>query len=387
MGVKYDQYQPAALKYIGTDDVVRHLLDETLGGLKVSIVGGNVTLEAGDLQIGAVEIKDHDGANRLDIVSAGEAIAAPTSYVISGHDGANTRLLKTDVAGELQIDVLTLPNVTIGAALPAGNNNIGDVDVVTLPSLPAGANNIGDVDVATEPASAADGAVSLPAVLKVIAGWSGTAVKALKTDAAGELQVDVLTLPNVTIGAALPAGTNNIGDVDVLTLPSLPAGNNNIGDVDVATLPALPAGTNNIGDVDVLTLPAIPAGTNRIGGAYAVSGQIIDENGAVLTVKRAFANIVASTTDGNIISAVTSKKLRILAVVMQCGATATNITLNSKPAGAGAAISPQFQNGANGGEVLPFNAYGWFETVVSEGLTATTGAGSTTGVHVLYVEV
>lgn len=53
--------------------------------------------------------------------------------------------------------------------------------------------------------------------------------------------------------AALPAGTNNIGDVDVLTLPALPAGNNNIGDVDVASLPALPAGSNNIGDVDILS--------------------------------------------------------------------------------------------------------------------------------------
>jgi hypothetical protein len=65
---------------------------------------------------------------------------------------------------------------------------------------------------------------------------------------------------SATIDAALPAGTNNIGDVDVLSLPALPAGTNNIGDVDVLSLPALPAGTNNIGDVDVLTLPGI-AGT------------------------------------------------------------------------------------------------------------------------------
>ena len=51
-----------------------------------------------------------------------------------------------------------------------------------------------------------------------------------------ELQVDVV--------GALPAGTNNIGDVDVLTLPALPAGTNNIGDVDVLTLPADPLGAN-----------------------------------------------------------------------------------------------------------------------------------------------
>jgi hypothetical protein len=69
-----------------------------------------------------------------------------------------------------------------------------------------------------------------------------------------EMQVDVV--------GALPAGNNNIGDVDVA---SIAAGDNNIGNVDVVTLPALPAGTNNIGDVDVLSLPALPAGTNNIG--------------------------------------------------------------------------------------------------------------------------
>lgn len=47
----------------------------------------------------------------------------------------------------------------------------------------------------------------------------------------------------ITINA-LPAGSNNIGDVDVL---SIAAGDNNIGNVDVVTLPSLPAGANAIG--------------------------------------------------------------------------------------------------------------------------------------------
>lgn len=47
----------------------------------------------------------------------------------------------------------------------------------------------------------------------------------------------------VTIIGSLPAGTNNIGDVDVLTLPALPAGNNNVGDVDIATMPNVTVGT------------------------------------------------------------------------------------------------------------------------------------------------
>ena len=76
----------------------------------------------------------------------------------------------------------------------------------------------------------------------------------------GRLDVNLGAAPaTVTVGA-LPAGANNIGDVDVLTIA---AGDNNIGNVDVVTLPALPAGSNNIGDVDLAS--AIPAGTALIG--------------------------------------------------------------------------------------------------------------------------
>lgn len=82
-----------------------------------------------------------------------------------------------------------------------------------------------------------------------------------------DTSVDAVATAVAAAAAAttLAASTNNIGDVDVLSLPALPAGTNNIGDVDVASLPALPAGNNNIGDVDVASLPAIPAGTNMIG--------------------------------------------------------------------------------------------------------------------------
>lgn len=104
-------------------------------------------------------------------------------------------------------------------------------------------------------------------------------------------------------------------------------------------------------------------------------------------VKYAKANVAASQTDSSIVSAVTGRKIRVLAVAAVAGGTATNLTFNSKPAGAGTAISALLANGANGGEVLSYNEVGWFETVVSEGLTVTTGAGSTTGIQVVYVEV
>lgn len=216
--------------------------------------------------------------------------------------------IQVDVVGALpagtnnigDVDVLTLP------ALPAGTNNIGDVDVLTLPALPAGTNNIGDVDVLS--IVPGTGATNLGKAIDTATGGTDTGVLGLATrddalsaltpiegdnvqlrvDANGALWThdDVLETAlsgseiQVDVVAALPAGTNNIGDVDVLSLPALPAGTNNVGDVDVAsiaagdnnignvdvvTLPALVAGSANIGDVDVLTLPALPAGSNNIG--------------------------------------------------------------------------------------------------------------------------
>jgi hypothetical protein len=78
-----------------------------------------------------------------------------------------------------------------------------------------------------------------------------------KSTAGGGSFVDVKVNPSgaLAVEASLAAGTNNIGDVDVLTLPSIPAGNNNIGDVDIASMPSIPAGNNNIGDVDIASMP------------------------------------------------------------------------------------------------------------------------------------
>jgi hypothetical protein len=79
----------------------------------------------------------------------------------------------------------------------------------------------------------------------------------LQVDANGRLKVEAFsgeTLPvSGTITANLAAGTNNIGDVDIL---SIAAGDNNIGNVDIASIAA---GDNNIGNVDVVS-SALPTG-------------------------------------------------------------------------------------------------------------------------------
>lgn len=212
-----------------------------------------------------------------------------------------------DAGGSLTVDV--------GTALPVGTNNIGDVDVLTLPALIAGTANIGDVDVLT--VITGTGATNLGKAEDAahVTADVGVAILGVRRDTAAsgvDADGDYATL-NVntagrlytasTIDAAIPAGTNNIGDVDVLTVPAplsttgggteatalrvtlasdstglvsvddnsgsltvdvgtaLPTGTNNIGDVDVLTIAA---GDNNIGNVDVVTLPnvTLAAGTN-----------------------------------------------------------------------------------------------------------------------------
>lgn len=119
-----------------------------------------------------------------------------------------------------------------------------------------------------------------------------------------------------TVTANLAAGTNNIGDVDVLSLPAIPAGNNNIGDVDIASVPAplstsghgtaaaalrveLPTdGTGVIATVGAVTslTNALPAGTNAIGKLAANSGvDIGDVDVTSAVVSSITGRLVAST--------------------------------------------------------------------------------------------
>lgn len=117
---------------------------------------------------------------------------------------------------------------------------------------------------------------------------SGGAVVDL-TQPLTDTQLRAVAVPvsgTVTANVSLAGSTNNIGDVDVLSLPALPTGANVIGAVtqsgtwnvgSITTLPALAAGTNNIGDVDVETFE--PSADVTLQNAAVAVG-----NGTVLTV-------------------------------------------------------------------------------------------------------
>lgn len=176
---------------------------------KIDIAGFDVPLPAGTNNIGDVDIaspkEDADtGAGTreaIPVILVKKAAGAPdlgtAADPVRVDPTGTTPQPVTDGGGSLTVDGA----VSLAAALPAGTNNIGDVDIA---SGPTGASAL-----QVQGAGAAGGAPVGNPVL--VGGTDGTNVQRVKVDAAGELQVDVV--------GPLPAGTNNIGDVDVLTVP------------------------------------------------------------------------------------------------------------------------------------------------------------------------
>lgn len=95
--------------------------------------------------------------------------------------------------------------VRLGQGLPAGTNNIGDVDVLTLPALVAGTANIGDVDIASPL-----GAGSEAAAVRVTVATDSTGVLSVD-DNAGSLTVDAVDLDIRNLTAALDTVVANAG--------------------------------------------------------------------------------------------------------------------------------------------------------------------------------
>lgn len=99
----------------------------------------------------------------------------------------------------------------------------------------------------------------------------------------------------------------------------------------------------------------------------------------------AYDSIAASTTDSVLVAAAAGKRVRVISFVINQGdSTPSAVTFNTKPTGAGTAIYPALKFPANGGISSGDQASGWFQTLPGEGLSVTTGAGSTTAVAVTY---
>jgi hypothetical protein len=102
-------------------------------------------------------------------------------------------------------------------------------------------------------------------------------------------------------------------------------------------------------------------------------------------VHNAWDSVAASQTDSVLVAANGSQKIRVLSFVVNHGdTTASSVTFNSKGSGAGTAVTPAWKGGANGVVGAAGDRAGMFETQSGQALTVTTGAGSTTGILVVF---
>lgn len=295
-------------------NAMRVALPTDAADVKVTLDGEAVTANLGatdnavlDAIQAAVEKLDDAVAGteiRVDVVSSALPSGAATEATLAAVDGhvggiegllgtidADTSGLAGCVAGtEMQVDVVSAPAVraltnadVVTAELSAVDNAVLDTidaDTSALAGCVAGTEIQVDVVSSALPTGAATDATltdihghvdGIEGVLATIDADTG----ALAGCVGGtELQVDVV--------GALPAGSNAIGklaandgvDIGNVDVASIAAGDNNIGNVDVVTMPTVELKASaaaigklaansgvDIGDVDVLTCGAVSPGT------------------------------------------------------------------------------------------------------------------------------
>ncbi|MEE8262729.1 MAG: hypothetical protein V3R83_09735 [Gammaproteobacteria bacterium] len=147
---------------------------------------------------------DEFNSEKVQGAAADGAAVAGNPVLVAGSDGANAQNLLTDASGRIEVNA-------INAALPAGTNNIGDVDIVTGPT---GASAL------EQQGNAADGAAAVGNPLQVAGKDGSNNIQALSTDTSGNLNVNVGTPTNpsidhVTSPNLAPAATVDLDGTDL----------------------------------------------------------------------------------------------------------------------------------------------------------------------------
>lgn len=392
-----------------------------------------ISIAAGDNNIGNVDIASSalpSGASTSALQTTGNTALTAIQTAVEIIDNAIS-------GAEMQVDIVSMPTVTI-------QDGGGTITVDGTVAISGSVAVTGTFWQATQPVSIAsavpitdnsgsltvDAPVGTPAFVRLSDG--SAAITTLPVSLASVPSHAVTNAGTFAVQvSSIAAGTNNIGDVDVLSLPALPAGSNNIGDVDVLTLPALPTGSNVIGAVTqsgtwnvgtVTTVSAVtgitnalPAGTNAIGKLAANSGVDIGDvdvtsqparvrttdtissadatdalmNGTTALVPK-FAKISGAASGDNVlVAAVTSKKIRVLSLFMMSAGTVNAYIRDDAgtPINLIGDATNKLTLVSGSGFVLPHNPLGWTETTSGEGLQLNLSAAIGVAGCLSYVEV
>lgn len=262
----------------------------------VIVDSGSITANAGtNLNTSALQLDATGAALNLAQASTtsgqtGPLVQTATTTAAPSYTTAKTNPLSTDTSGNLRVagavtgsgnftvvqptgtnlhmvvdsgTITTVSTVTavtaITNALPAGNNNIGDVDIASS-ALPTGASTLAEQQTQTASLSVLDDwDESDRAKVNLIVGQAGIA--------AGT-GVDGATVPRVTLATnvALPAGTNVIGHV-IADSGSTTAVTGNVSVLGTLTHNnAVPAATN---------VGVLPALANAAAPTYVEGDQVL----------------------------------------------------------------------------------------------------------------
>lgn len=187
---------------------------DALGGAGAVAAGvQRMTLASDDPAVSLLGTIDTDTgaiATSLSIIDDWDETNRCAVNLISGQVG---------IAGGTGTDGATVPRVTLATnvGLPAGTNNIGDVDVLTLPAIPTGANLIGRIKPEGdeyETVAASQTAQALGAT-----GAAGDYIAGILVVPANLNPGNVLLLDNATSITVFAGGTNSVTNLIPFFIP------------------------------------------------------------------------------------------------------------------------------------------------------------------------
>lgn len=314
----------------------------TLAAINTKMVTGT--------DIGDVTINNASGASAVNIQDGGNSITVDGTVAVTN---AGITTIAGAVSGtEMQVDIVSAPTLTVNAhAVTNAGTFVVQENGASLTAL-----QLIDDTVATT-------ASAVPTKGLAISGTDGTNARVIKTDTSGELQVDVLTMPTVTVTA-----TNldvQSGGADLATSAQGAAIQTAVEIIDnaiagsemqVDVVAALPAGTNAIGklaansgvDIGDVTLTA---GTAAIGTLLPPD---IDVTTHTNYAKKYYTN-AGAVTDGIVWSPAAGKRWHVGFMYINVSAAAT-VTLEDDLAGGDSPVW-KAELAANSGIAVPFPSH------------------------------
>lgn len=285
---------------------------------------------------------------------------ATANELADGSKAQSVQVLRSDATGPNDVVAADASGlkVQLGASVPAGTANIGDVDVA---SIAAGDTTIGRIKITdgTNVASVRD--LANDALNVAIVDGAGNQVTSFGGSGGTSMTDDAAFTPGS--GSITPAGflfddtspdSVNEGDAGIGRMSA----NRNVY-VTVRDAAGNERGLN-IDASGNMGVPAADRTTDSISSVLALDRLMQDQTERTPV----FAAVdVAGSGDNTLVTAQgASNKIRVHQVFLMA---ASAVTVRFESGAGGTALTGQMQVGANGGFVLPFSPIGWFETATN----------------------